>query len=158
MKHVSTTFLRIVIGLGGLFVLLFIILVMPEVTQELIEQAPAWFTIPVLGVFFLSAIPFYFVLYQTLRLLRLIDAEHAFSQRAVTALRLIKFASTGMAVMYAAILPLLYIAAQVTDAPGLVAIGIVLTGAATVVATFAAVLQLVLASAIRLKEENDLTV
>lgn len=158
MKNVSTLFLRIVIALGGLFVLAFIVLVGSEVIPEFIEQTPSWFFMPVLGALFLSALPFYFVLFQTFKLLHYIDTNQAFSKLSVKALKLIKYAATVMAVLYAVILPLLYVAAQADDAPGLLAFGIVLTGTAIVVATFASVLQLVLQSAIAIKKENDLTV
>lgn len=158
MKNLSTLFLRIVVGLGGLFVFLFMILVGSEVIPELIEVSPPWFYIPVLGALFVSLVPFYYVLWQTFRLLHFIDHNTAFSILAVKALKRIKYAATVMGVLYVAILPLLYLAAQADDAPGLIAIGIVLTGTAVVVATFASVLQLVLQSAIAIKKENDLTV
>lgn len=158
MKNLSTLFLRIIISLGGLFILTFIILVMPELNEEFIENAPAWFYVPVIGVIYTSTIPFFYILFQTFNLLKYIDANKAFSVLSVKALKRIKYAAIIMTVLYAVLLPLLYIAAQASDAPGLVAFGIVLTGTATVVATFASVLQLVLQSAIALKKENDLTV
>ena len=58
MKHISTIFLRIVLTTGGLFVLLFIILVMPELVEELITF-PAGLYIPLLIAMYAAALPFY---------------------------------------------------------------------------------------------------
>jgi hypothetical protein len=158
MKNFSTVFLRIVIALGGLFVLAFIVFVMPELNGELIETTPQWFYLPVIIAFYAATVPFFFVLYQTFKLLSAIDAHKAFSALSVTALKRIKYAAVIMTILFSAILPLLYVMAETQDAPGLLAIGIVLAGASVTVATFASVLQMVLHSAIALKDENDLTV
>lgn len=158
MKNIPTLLLRIAISLGGLFVLAFIILVMPEFVEELVANTPNWFYLPVLIAMYLAALPFYFALYQTLRLLHYIDTGKAFSGFAVKALQRIKYAGVAISALYVAILPLLYSAAQEEDAPGILAIGIVLAGTAIVVSIFAVVLQMVLQSAIALKKENDLTV
>jgi hypothetical protein len=158
MKNISTVFLRIVIAFGGLFVLAFIVFVIPELNEELIETTPQWFYLPVIIVFYAASLPFFFVLYQTLKLLSVIDAYKAFSALSVAALRRIKYAAIIMTILFSAILPLLYVMAETQDAPGLLAIGIVLAGASVTVATFASVLQMVLHSAIALKDENDLTV
>ncbi|EUJ36458.1 hypothetical protein PWEIH_13330 [Listeria weihenstephanensis FSL R9-0317] len=48
--------------------------------------------------------------------------------------------------------------ADKTDAPGIMIIGLILTFASIVIATFAAVLQRLLQEAISIKSENDLTV
>ncbi len=55
-------------------------------------------------------------------------------------------------------MPLIYYAAEVDDAPGLILIGMVIICASFVVAVFAAVLQKLLENAIDIKSENDLTV
>ena len=55
-------------------------------------------------------------------------------------------------------MPLIYYAAEVDDAPGLILIGMVIIFASFVVAVFAAVLQKLLKNAIDIKSENDLTV
>lgn len=60
--------------------------------------------------------------------------------------------------MYVAILPFLYLMADQDDAPGIVAIGLVITFGSIVIAVFAAVLQKLLQNAIDIKSENDLTV
>ena len=55
-------------------------------------------------------------------------------------------------------MPLLYLMAEIDDAPGIILIGMVIIFASLVVAVFAAVLQRLLKEAIYIKLENDLTV
>lgn len=158
MSRLPTILLRTALALGGLFVLAFIIFVMPEVSEALVESFPPSFYIPVLAAMYLAALPFYFVLYQTFKLLYYIDVKKAFSELSISALKKIKYASIVLAILYTSILPLLYGMARLEDAPGILAIGIVIAGSAFVIATFSAVLQMVLQSAVEMKEENDLTV
>jgi len=54
--------------------------------------------------------------------------------------------------------PFFYIFADNDDAPGVVIIGMILAGAALVIALFASMLQKLLSQAIRIKQENDLTI
>jgi hypothetical protein len=91
-------------------------------------------------------------------LLRYIDRNTAFSESSVLALKNIKFCGGLIAGLFTAGLPYIYWVADKDDAPGVVAIALVIIGASVSVAVFAAVLQRLLQSAIDLKAENDLTV
>jgi hypothetical protein len=55
-------------------------------------------------------------------------------------------------------MPLFYQMAQSTDAPGLMMIGLIINAAPFVVAVFAAVLQMLVKTAVDIKNENELTV
>ncbi|GAB3059740.1 hypothetical protein JCM19029_07050 [Salinicoccus sesuvii] len=57
-----------------------------------------------------------------------------------------------------AILPFVYITAEIDDAPGLIIVGVVPVFAALVIAFFATILEKLLDEAIRIKIENELTV
>ena len=48
--------------------------------------------------------------------------------------------------------------AQIDDAPGILAFGLVITFASIVIAVFAAILQKLLKEAIDIKSDNDLTI
>lgn len=111
----------------------------------------------VIGVL-LTVIPFIFALYQSLKLLNYIDGKKAFSDLSVKALKKIKFAAFSISLIYAIILPFIYIVAEIDDAPGIILMGMVPIFAALVVGVFAAVLQKLLNEAINIKSENDLTV
>ncbi|WP_342387370.1 DUF2975 domain-containing protein [Salinicoccus bachuensis] len=106
----------------------------------------------------LTVIPFVFALYQSFKLLNYIDGKKAFSDLSVKALKKIKLAAFSISLVYAVILPFVYIVAEIDDAPGLIFVGMVPIFAALVVGVFAAVLQKLLNEAINIKSENDLTV
>ncbi|MCG7333291.1 DUF2975 domain-containing protein [Salinicoccus roseus] len=111
----------------------------------------------VIGIL-LTVIPFIFALYQSFKLLNYIDGKKAFSDLSVKALKKIKIAAFSISLIYAIILPFVYIVAEIDDAPGLILVGMVPIFAALVVGVFAAVLQKLLNEAINIKSENDLTV
>ncbi|HWO95737.1 MAG TPA: DUF2975 domain-containing protein [Bacillus sp. (in: firmicutes)] len=163
MKQVTTLFLKIAVIFIGIPVLALCIFLLPQIANEAIEQAKrgselAYVIFGLLIVMYGSTIPFYFALYQTLRLLSYIDKNQAFSELSVIALKKIKNCAITISGLYVVALPFLFIIAEWDDAPGLVLIGMVIIGASMVIAVFAAVLQKLLKEAIDIKSENDLTV
>ncbi len=154
MKHGSTLFLKAAVGCMGLAVLAIRTLV---IIPTLATNDAGYYT-PILLLLCVSAIPFFFALYQTLKLLGFIDTNKAFSGRSIKALKIIKLCAFVIALLYSMSMPYIYYAAGRDDAPGVIALGLIIAFGALVVAGFAAVLQLLLGSAIRIKKENDLTV
>ncbi|MDL4839864.1 DUF2975 domain-containing protein [Aquibacillus rhizosphaerae] len=163
MKQGSTLFLKISIFLIGTSVLALCILLLPQIAIEGIEQVKngavlAYVVFGILIIMYGSAIPLYVALYQGLLLLSYIDKNQAFSELSVNALRTIKNCAKLIFGLYILALPLIFIIAEWDDAPGLILFGMVIAGAALVVAVFVAVLQRLLQQAIHIKSENDLTV
>ena len=107
---------------------------------------------------YVSAIPFYFALYQAFKLLSYIDKNQAFSDLSVKALKTIKYCASTISILYIAGLPLFYLVGDKDDAPGIIVIGLVMVFASMVIAFFAAVLQMLLKEAIDIKSDNDLTI
>jgi hypothetical protein len=128
-----------------------------KLAAEMIPEFP-FIRYPVCLVFYASAVPFYFALYQAFNLLRFIDKNIAFSERSVTALKKIKYCAVTISILHALLLPLFYLYAELDDAPGIVIIGCIVPFASMVIAVFAAVLQKLLKHAIDIKSENDLTI
>ncbi|QED46816.1 DUF2975 domain-containing protein [Cytobacillus dafuensis] len=160
MKQVSTLFLKIAVILIGIPILAMCIFLVPEIvniTEKLLPEL-AYIKYPVSIVFYASAIPFYFALYQAFKLLRYIDKNKAFSQISVNALKKIKQCAITISILHVLVLPLFYLFADKEDAPGVIFIGLVVPFASMVIAVFAAVLQKLLQEAIDIKSENDLTV
>ena len=154
MKQGSTLFLKLVVSLIGLAVLascvcLLVVTVGSEEARDLLPL--------LLGVC-ITAMPFLFALYQTLRLLVYIDKSEAFSDLSVKALKKIKYCAIAISALYAASMPYIVHVADIDDAPGFTLLGFVIILASIVIATFAAVLQKLLQDAIDIKSENDLTV
>ena len=113
---------------------------------------------PILLGMYVPAIPFFIALYQSLKLLGLIDKNKAFSEHAVEAIKKIKYCALVISGLYAAGMPYIFYVADKDDAPGVVAIGLVIIFASVVIAIFAALLQKLLQNVIDIKSENELTV
>ena len=154
MERGSTIFLRATILLLGLIVLGLCIVAVPAGIRL---DASGDYRPLLLGLY-ITAVPFFVALYQTLQLLDHIDRNHAFSDFSVSALRNIKYCAVIIGALFAASLPYVYLVAHKNNAPSVLAIGSVVTFASFVVAVFAAVLQKLLKNAIDIKAENDLTV
>lgn len=114
--------------------------------------------LPVLLVLLLTAVPFFFGLYQGLLLLNYIERNIAFSSHSVKAIQNIKYCAFAVSTLYAAAMPLIIYAAQKDDAPGAVAIGLIICFAFLVTGVFAAVLQKLLENGMEIKSENELTI
>ena len=114
--------------------------------------------LPVMLVMLITAIPFFFALYQGLLLLGYIDKNTAFSDLSVKAIKNIKYCAFTISVLYAAGMPYIIYVADKDDAPGAVVIGLVFIFAPMITSVFAAVLERLLQNAIDIKSENDLTV
>jgi len=153
MKKSSTLFLKLAIALIGIAVLALIIVF----TIDLVSDGGGLF-LPILIIMYVTAIPFFFALYQALKLLGLIDRNIAFSELSVKALRNIKYCAIAISALYVAGMPFLISVADKDDAPGAVGFGLIFILASIVVATFAAVLQRLVQNGLDMKSENDLTV
>ncbi|MGM8364052.1 DUF2975 domain-containing protein [Virgibacillus sp. W0181] len=156
----ETIFLKFIVVLMGLPVLTLCIFVLPKIAAFFAELNP---TLDYLQYLFLiglyvTAIAFFVALYQTLRLLSYIDKNRAFSDLSVSALKNIKYCAITIGAIYVVLMPLIYLMAEVDDAPGIILIGMVIIFGCMVIAVFAAVLQKLLKNAIHIKAENDLTV
>jgi hypothetical protein len=147
-------FLRLVIFLIGAAVLALCIFVLPIG----IRSDTTGYYRPILIGMYVPAIPFFWALYEALKLLKYIDKNTAFSPLSVKALKNIKYCGIAIGALYMVGLPFIFRAAELDDAPGAILIGLVIIGASIVVAVFAAVLEQVLHNAIAIKAENDLTV
>ncbi len=147
-------FLRGVIVLIGLGVLALCIFGLPPIIGS-IELGGYD---PILLGMYVTAVPFFIALYQGLKLLSYIDTNKAFSILSVKALKTIKYSALAISGLYAAGMPYIYIVAEKDDAPGVIAIALVIIAASFVVSVFAAVLQKLLQNGMDIKSENDLTV
>ncbi|AKE17367.1 MULTISPECIES: DUF2975 domain-containing protein [Bacillus] len=160
MKQGSTLFLKTVVILIGIPVLAMCIFLVPKIGAFAAELYPdiSYIKYLVFINLYATAIPYYFALYQTFKLLNYIDKNNAFSELSVQALKNIKYSALAISVLYVLGMPLFYLVAERDDAPGIIIIGMIMIFASMVIAVFAAVLQRLLKDAIDIKSENDLTV
>ncbi|MGY4795286.1 DUF2975 domain-containing protein [Lysinibacillus fusiformis] len=153
----ETLFLKIAVFLIGIPVLALCVWVVPRVALGTVGHSPVLTIVALVGVY-ATAIAYFVALFTTIKLLSYIDQNIAFSELSVKALIKIKYCAIIISSVYVVGMPLIYYAAEVDDAPGLILIGMVIIFASFVVAVFAAVLQKLLKNAIDIKSENDLTV
>lgn len=160
LKRTSTFFLKAVIVLLVIVVLVFCAIMATQIYYELQKGVPTFAAIFFMGIIalFLTPIPFFVALFQAFKLLQYIDRSDAFSESSIKALTIIKYSAVVMTALYMLCLPLAYIVAELDDAPGLIFISTGFAFAPLVVATFAAVLQKLIQSALDMKLEHDLTV
>lgn len=144
-------------GLVALAVCMFVLPSLWKGGSAEFPTASAAILLIVIGLY-LTVIPFLLGLWQTLKLLRYIDTDQAFSALSVQALRSVKRCWTVIAALYVAFVPLLTPIAHADDAPGVLLFGAAFACAPAAVAVFAAVLQRLLQSALEMKAEYDLTV
>lgn len=154
MHQASSLFLRLSLAFIGLVVLFLCLYVLP---RGIASDATDYYR-PILIGMYVTAVPFFGALYHANRLLRLIDQNRAFSIAAVNALKAIRYCGLAIGAMYAAGLPYIYYAADRDDAPGVFALGLIITGSALIIAAAAAVFQRLVQAAVDIKTENDLTV
>ncbi|RSD28657.1 DUF2975 domain-containing protein [Mesobacillus subterraneus] len=156
----ETFFLKIVLFLMGLPVLALAIFVLPEIAEFFAELNPTldFLQYPFLLGLYAAAAVFYGALFQTFKLLTYIDKNEAFSDLSVNALKKIRNCGIIIGGLFVIFMPLIYLMAEMDDAPGMILIGMVIIFGCMVIAVFAAVLQKLLKTAIHIKSENDLTV
>ena len=157
MKRGSTLVLRGVVIFIGLIVLALCLILLPQAIHAEFTKSDFDYG-PILIGMYVPAIPFFYALYQTWKLLDYIDRNVAFSELSVKALRKVKFCGLAISGIYAAGLPYIFYVADRDDAPGVVAMALIIIGTSLVIATSAAVLQKLLENVLDIKSENDLTV
>lgn len=154
MKQGSTHIMRAAVVLISLAILALCIFVLPAGLRS--DNVGGYKAI-ILGMY-VTAVPFFIAVYHAWNLLDYIDTNKAFSDLSVKALDAIKYCAITISILYAAGMPYVFTLADRDDAPGVVLIGLLITAASVVIATFAAVLQKLVTRAIAIKSENELTV
>ncbi|MDF2822365.1 MAG: YoaS [Clostridiales bacterium] len=156
----ETIFLKVVVFLMGIPILAPYIFLFPWMVSRAVELNPELAYLQYLFIICLyaTAIPFYFALYQTIKILGYIDKNKAFSNLSVKALKYIKYCAITISILCSTGMPLLFIVADDDDAPGIILLGLIVIFASIVIAVFAAVLQKLLKNAIEIKSENELTI
>ena len=158
MNKMKIGFLKIIIvGIG--FIILSVCVFLPAILES-----QGWLTNPayehILSVvhigLYVTLIPFFIALYQTLKLLNYIKDNNAFSELAANSLRSIKNSALVIIALY--IIGIVFLALSDAMQNGLIAMGIFNIFTALVITIFVMVLEELLRGIIKMKMENDLTV
>lgn len=154
MKRSSTTLLKATIIFMAVVVLAICIFLLPEGISS--DKTGGYK--PILVGMYVTAIPFYIALYQTIKLLNYVDKNIPFSISSIKALKVIKYCALAISGLYAVSIPYIFYVADYDDAPGVIVLGLIVVFASFVIAMAAGVLQTLVQSAVDIKSENDLTV
>src|SRR5690625_2258885 len=102
MKRRTITFLKVALFLVGVVTLSLCVFVLPSLANDSANRFSeyAYLKYPVLFGLYFTAIPFFYALYQALKLLRYIDKNNAFSDLAVQTLKRIKHSATAVIILY----------------------------------------------------------
>lgn len=158
MKQSSIVFLKGAVFLIAVIILGLCVMWLPGLATEAASQNPEYASlkIPVLIGVYITAIPFYFALYQALKLLTFIKTERAFSESAVASLGYIKMCALSIISIYS--IGMVFLFFRHALHPGVAIVGTVIIFATVVISFFSVVLEELLSSALELKKEIDLTV
>lgn len=158
MKRGSTIILRAVIIFIGLVVLAICIFGLPSLIMSEMKAGADFDYGPIFLGLYIPAVPFFYALYQALRLLNYIDKNQAFTKESAKAFKYIKYCAFIISGLFTAGIPYVFYVADRDDAPGVAATGLVIIGASFVIGTFSAVMLKLVQNAVDIKSENDLTV
>lgn len=142
----------------SIIILMLCIFWLPYMARHTVELFPevAYLKYPILFGIYLTCIPFYIGIFETFKLLRLIEKEDAFTEDASKSLRVITLSAICVVALY--IMGIVYLDIENTLPPGLALLGLTIIFAAFIIAVFAAVLKALLMKVIKIKNENDLTI
>ena len=101
----------------------------------------------------LALIPFSAILFQLFKLLNYADSDNIFSKRSLKSLTKIKKYAYIISVMFALMMPFVFIVAEVDDAPGAILYGMILVLAPVVIAFSADLLKKLLKKVIDMQVE-----
>ncbi|NBJ69385.1 DUF2975 domain-containing protein [Roseburia sp. 1XD42-34] len=158
MKRGSVTVLKAAIFAIGIVVLSLCIFALPSLAKSLAEMYPefAYLRYPVLLGLYLTTGPFFYALYQGLRMLHLIENGKAFSYLAVYTLVRIKYCASMISILY--IMGMIFLLTQNALHPSIAIMGLVILFSSIVIMLFSAVLQSLFKNALIMRLENELTV
>ena len=159
MKRGSTIFLQIVVVALGVGALAFLLLE-PHLEGRNVNATlfQIYFNDPFLEYAYIASIAFFIGVYQTFKVLGYIGRNEVFSERAVKALRIMKYCAIAIVALTAAPVAYLFVVRPGDDIAGGVAMGLFIIFVSTVVAANAAMHEKIWRKAIDMKAENDLTV
>jgi hypothetical protein len=143
MNRGKITFSKIAVFFIGIPILALVIFGLPWLINGAVEMYPAsaYVQYPALISLYAAAIPFSFALYQALKLFGYVNKNKDFSESSVKALKNIQYCAITISVLYAVSMPLLLHTGHNDDAPGIVALGLLVILVSIVATVYAGVFQ-----------------
>ncbi len=158
MKQGKILLLKAAVYVMGIVILCLCVFALPTLAHEAADMNPefAYLQYPVLIGLYLTAIPFFYALYQALKLLNYLINNHVFSKTAVHSLGMIKQCAGSIIIIY--VIGMLFLVTQNALHPGVALIGLAILFLTLMILLFSAVLQDLLKKVMSLKSENELII
>lgn len=153
MKQKSTLFLKIIIYFIKLAILTLCIII----SKITISKNTKMF-LPMILVILTTAIPFFFKLYQNLKLLNTINKNTTFSNLSIKTIKNIKNYTFTINILYTTEMPFIIYATNKNNTPNTVIIKLIFIFTPLITNVFTAILKKLLQNAITIKSKNDLTI
>ncbi|KAB2331956.1 DUF2975 domain-containing protein [Bacillus mesophilum] len=156
MKQGKILLLKAAVYVMGIVILCLCVFALPTLAHEAAAMNPefAYLQYPVLIGLYLTAIPFFYALYQALKLLNNLINNLVFSKTAVHSLGMIKHCAGSIIIIY--VIGMLFLVMQNALHPGVALIGLAILFLTIVILLFSAVLQDLLKKVMSFKSENEL--
>ena len=154
MKRGSTILLRAAVLVFGLIVLVLCVYAVPA---GILNDDTGYYK-PILWGLYGPALPFFYTIYQSMKILDYIDKNKAFSDESVTALKRVKYCAAAISGLFTLGFPYIFYVGDRDDAPGVILLALIIISTSFVIAATAAMLQRLVQHGVDLKAENDLTV
>jgi len=154
----ESLFLKAVVFIFGIVALAISIFFFPKLAEIFAEWLPmlAFLQYPFLISLYISIITFYYALYQTLKLLNYVDKNLVFSEISIKAISHIKLSAIVISFLFLLDIPLIYLMADISDAPGILLIGLAFIFASIVIAIFASLIENVIKGTLDKKPNKDI--
>lgn len=158
MKKLALPLFQIGVLLITLIVILVCFFWLPPIAADFAIKTPNWSFLryPMLISIYTTIMPFLLGIYEALKLTRIIQINEAFTEKAVQSLKIIKNCALIISFMYFVGLFILFNIIELSAEIAIIILIIVL--AALLIGLICGILQELLSTALKIKEENDLTV
>lgn len=158
MKKWMLNSLRMSVALIGIIILAFLLFWLPNIAKRFAvsDAEYAYLRYPMLIGLYATAIPFYLGIFHTLKLIKLIESDGAFTEDACRSLGYISIYSMTVIVLY--IIGMVFLNVNNAAQPGIFLLGILIIFVAFIISIFAAILKALLTKVVEIKDENDFTI
>ncbi len=143
MNRVPTIILKLAVVFIGLVILAICIFFLPAFANGVSRLMPelAYLKYPFLACMYAASISFLFSLYETFKFLSYIEKDNAFSELSLKSLNKIKISNIIVSIiLYLTGMPVIFLIADLDDAPGLIFFGLIFASVPLIIATSVVVL------------------
>ncbi|MGO1470723.1 MAG: DUF2975 domain-containing protein [Tissierella sp.] len=158
MKTWKINILKLAVSLISIIILLLLIFFIPGIANYFEETAPEFGHMKwplILGIY-LTGLPFFIAVFNVFRLIKLIDVDAVFTMKSIKHLNIISKCSISEIIIY--FLGLIYLYIEKAMQPGIVLLSLLIIFASFVIYVLIEILKELLLKAVKIKNENDLTI